>query len=229
MAAKISTEYRQAAIEGMSLNINDDTMFILIPSENDDQIYHRVDLIEETMQSKKCYCKGFARWKHCKHCTIVDTAFAGYAAAVAPVEVVEPVAKITEIEAGQWYIVNSNTQVWRNEDGQWMAVGPTTNAIELVEAHIASQKQDEMPAQQPVIVSPVIVKVEPAYTMSAEKLAMLTAASQDSAEQAVIVEEPAEPAKDNVVDIAERGSLNGAQHAASFWAMLPSRQQKNIA
>lgn len=223
MAAKISKEYQEKAINLMSLNITDDTMFILIPSENDDQIYHRVDLTEETMQSKKCYCKGFARWKHCKHCTIVDTAFAGYAGYVAPVEVVEPVAKITEIEAGQWYIVNSNTQVWRNEDGQWMAVGPTENAVKLVEAHIASQKQDEMPAQQPVVVSPVIAKVEPAYTMPAEKLAKLTAASQG---QAVVVEEPAavEAPKDNVVDIAERGSLNGAQHAASFWAMLPSRK-----
>lgn len=82
--------------------------------------------------------------------------------------------------------------------------------------------------QQPVVVSPVPAKVEPAYTMSAEKLAMLTAASQDSAEQTVIVEEPAEPAKDNVTDIGQRGSLNSAQHAASFWEMLPSRK-KNIA
>jgi hypothetical protein len=227
MAAKISKEYQEKAIRLMSLNINDETMFILIPSENDDQIYHRVDVIEETMQSKKCYCKGFARWKHCKHCTIVDTAFAGYAAApVVPTEVVEP--KVTEIEANDFYVVNSNTQVWRNEDGQWMAVGPTTNAVEIVEAHIA--KQQVIAEAEEIVATPVVVKVEPkakpVYTMSPEKLAMLAAASQ---EQAVTVDEPAaEAPKDNVVDIAERGALNSAQHAASFWMSLPSRQ-KNIA
>lgn len=30
--------------------------------------------------------------------------------------------------------------------------------------------------------------------------------------------------KTNVVDIAERGSLNGAQQSAGFWEMLPSRK-----
>ena len=78
-----------------------------------------------------------------------------------------------------------------------------------------------------VVVSPVPAKPEQHYTMSPEKLAKLTAASQG---QAVVVEEPAavEAPKDNVVDIAERGSLNSAQHAASFWSELPSRK-KNIA
>lgn len=101
----------------------------------------------------------------------------------------------------------------------------------LIVAHKAakvSQQHVEKTAPALVVVSPVPAKVEPAYTMSAEKLAMLTAASQDSAEQTVIVEEPAEPAKDNVTDIGQRGSLNSAQHAASFWEMLPSRK-KNIA
>jgi hypothetical protein len=207
MAAKISKEYQEKAIRLMSLNINDETMFILIPSENDDQIYHRVDVIEETMQSKKCYCKGFARWKHCKHCTIVDTAFAGYVAApVVPTEVVEP--KVTEIEANDFYVVNSNTQVWRNEDGQWMAAGPTTNAVEIVEAHIA--KQQVIAEAEEIVATPVVVKVEPkakpVYTMSPEKLAMLAAASQ---EQTVTSEEPAASVKDNVTDLSQRGNLNG--------------------
>lgn len=78
--------------------------------------------------------------------------------------------------------------------------------------------------QQPVVVSPVPAKVEQHYTMSPDKLAKLTAASQ---EQTVTVEEPAavEAPKDNVTDIGQRGSLNSAQHAASFWQGLPSRKK----
>lgn len=219
---KVNQWYIKYATEHLVLAMDDNTLYCEVISENVEGLSYRVDMDETAMVAKRCQC---ASRKRCKHMDICDTAFAGYAGYVAPVEVVEPVAKITEVEAGQWYIINSNTQVFKTDDGQWMAVGPTTSAIELVEAHIASQKQDEMPAQQPVVVSPVVVKEEakpePAYTMSAEKLAMLTG-------QAVIVEESAEAPKDNVTDIGQRGSLNSAQHAASFWEMLPSRK-KNIA
>lgn len=79
--------------------------------------------------------------------------------------------------------------------------------------------------QQPVVVPPVPAKVEQHYTMSPDKLAKLTSLSQPAAERTVVVEEPVEAPKDNVVDIAERGSLNSAQHAASFWSELPSRKK----
>lgn len=135
MAATISNEYREMAVQAMSLNITEDEMFVLIPSERNNKSFYRVDMDEATTQPTSCKCPGFCRWNHCKHCTIVAEAFAGYVVAT-PAE--EP--KITEIEAGQWYILNKNTQVWRTEDGVWMAVGPTANAIELVEAHIAKQQ-----------------------------------------------------------------------------------------
>jgi hypothetical protein len=93
----------------------------------------------------------------------------------------------------------------------------------------AAQQPVVKATQQPVVVSPVVVKAEAKseqhYTMSPEKLAKLASLSQPAA---VTVEEPAEAPKDNVVDLEIRGSLNSAQHAASFWEMLPSRQ-KNIA
>ena len=71
-----------------------------------------------------------------------------------------------------------------------------------------AQQVVEKPAQQPVV-SPVSPKEEQHYTMSADVYAKLASALQGVAEQAVTSDEPAEPAKDNVVDIGLRGSLNG--------------------
>lgn len=64
---------------------------------------------------------------------------------------------------------------------------------------------------QPVIVSPVPIKQEPAYTMPADKLAKLTGIAQEPVvEQTVASDEPAaDVVKDNVVDLGMRGSLNG--------------------
>lgn len=157
MASKISKFYREAAINLMSLNITDDSMFVILPSENDDKVYYRVYVNEETMQSERCSCRSYSYRQRCKHVQIVSDAFAGYSAPVAPtpepVEDVEPVEpKITEIEFNNFYVVNSNTQVWRTEDGQWMAIGPTTNAIELVEAHLAVKEAERIvasPVEQP--------------------------------------------------------------------------------
>ena len=162
--AKISEAYKQAAIEGMSLNITDDEMFVLIPSERGNNAY-RLWMDEQTMQPTSCNCAGFSRWQHCKHCTIVAEAFAGY---VAPVEapattpVVESPAqeekpKVTEIEAGNWYVVNSDTQVWL-QDGEWIAVGPTANAIELVESHL--EKQKAVAEAEQIVAQPVVAQQE---------------------------------------------------------------------
>lgn len=171
MAAKISKEYQEKAIELMSLNITEKEMYVLLPSENDDQIYYRVDLVEETMTPTRCSCRGFCRWKRCKHVTLTSEAFAGYAASApepTPVDVVEVVEsepvepKITEVEAGNWYIINSNTGIWRREDdGEWMTVGemPLSDAIELVEAYI--EKQQAVKEAEQIVASPV-AQPEPA-------------------------------------------------------------------
>lgn len=165
-ATKISNEYREMAVQGMSLNITEDEMFILIPSERGNNSFYRVDMDEATMQPTSCKCPGFCRWQHCKHCTIVAEAFAGYKPIVPATPVVEetPVEpRITEVEAGQWYIVNRNTQVWKDaETGQWFAIGPTANALEIVLSYldkqsavaaaeqIVAQSQDTLPTQDVV-------------------------------------------------------------------------------
>jgi hypothetical protein len=133
--ASINFFYQQYAIQFMSLNLDESGLFIMIPSEKDDNKFYRVDLVEETMQAAKCECFGFRRWQKCKHETIVNSAFAGYKP-VAPASV-EP--KITEVEAGEWYIVNADTQVWMNE-GQWLSAGPTESAVEIVKAHVEGKQ-----------------------------------------------------------------------------------------
>lgn len=162
MAANISRFYRQAAINLMSLNITDTEMYVLIPSENDEQTYYRVDLNEETLEPVKCGCKGFCRWNRCKHFTIVSECFAGYVAPIAPVtEPVEP--KITEVETGSWYIINASTSVFKTEEGEWIALGPTTDAIEIVKAHLEKQMavaEAEKIITQPKVEAPVV----PQYT-----------------------------------------------------------------
>ena len=162
MATKISKFYRQAAIERMSLNITDDSMFVLLPSEYEDDTYYRVDLDEQTLAPKKCCCRGFCRSGKCKHFTITAEAFAGYKPAPVapePVEDVEPVEpKITEIEFNNFYVVNSNTQVWRTEAGEWMAVGPTTNAVEIFESHL--EKQKAVKEAERLVTEPVVAQQE---------------------------------------------------------------------
>jgi hypothetical protein len=157
----ISNEYREMAIQSMSLNITDDEMFVLIPSERNNKSFYRVDMDEATLQPESCRCAGFSRWKKCKHVTLVAECFAFYKPAATPVvesasQEEEP--KVTEIEANNFYIVNSNTQVWRTEDGQWMAVGPTENAIEIVESHLEKQ---QAVAEAEQIVAQVVEKPEP--------------------------------------------------------------------
>lgn len=152
MATKISENYKETAVQAMSLNITEDEMFILIPSETDASKLYRVEMIEETMQPKSCNCLGFCRWHHCKHCTIIAECFASYKPIVTtPATPVE--TRITEIEPNNWYIINRNTQVWRTEDGRWLAAGPTANAIQIVEAHLAVK------AAEQIVASPKVVEV----------------------------------------------------------------------
>lgn len=172
MATKISNEYKQTAIEGMSLHITEDEMFVLIPSERGNNAY-RMWMDEATMQPTSCNCPGHKRWgTACKHMQIVADAFAGYVAPVVATPVVElaatPVAeeapaeepRITEVEAGSWYVVNRNTQVWRDaESGKWFAIGPTANALEIVLDYLEKQKAvaeaEQIVARPPVQEAPV--------------------------------------------------------------------------
>lgn len=169
MATKISTCYRQYAVERMSINITEDEMYILLPSENDDQVYYRVGVVEETLEPVKCGCKGFSRWGKCKHFTIVAEAFAGYKPVATPVveapaqedetPVVEQEPRITEVEAGSWFIINKNTSVWRDDEtGKWFAIGPTANALEIVLSYLDKQKAvaeaEQIVAQSQEVVSP---------------------------------------------------------------------------
>jgi hypothetical protein len=157
--ASINFFYQQYATQFMTLNLDEQNLFISIPSEKDDNKFYRVELCEETMQSTSCNCPGHRRWGHCKHAEIVNAAFAGYKApAAAPVE-----PKITEVEQGTWYVVNANTQVWLNE-GQWIAVGPTSDAVEIVKAHIAT-------TVEPVVTQDVEPTIEAAAAIAeAEKI-----------------------------------------------------------
>ncbi len=151
--ASINSFYKRYAAQLMSLNLDEGGLFISIPSERDDNKFYRVDLIEETMQAEKCECWGFCRWSKCKHCTITNEAFANYKP-VPPTPVAEP--KITEAEAGEWYIVNSDTQVWQ-VNGAWMAVGATENAIEIVAAHL--EKQEAVAEAEKIVAAPHVEKV----------------------------------------------------------------------
>ena len=159
--AAISETYKQMIVERMSLHITDDSMFILLPSERNNKSFYRVDMDEATMTPKSCNCAGHSRWGHCKHATVVAECFAFFKP-VAPVAepVVEPTPEpevTCEVEAGSWYIVSHDTQVWL-QDGQWMAVGPTTNAVELVESHL--EKQKAVAEAEQIVAQPVVAQQE---------------------------------------------------------------------
>ena len=137
MATQINHFYRQHAMEYAV--ISEDQMVVTLPSEKKAGTSYEVrcEHTAKGVEVVSCQCSGFRRWSHCKHQTIVqewqDTRY------VAP--------KITEIEADRWYVVNSNTQVWRDADtGEWLAAGPTANAIEIVESYLAVQTAEQIVA-----------------------------------------------------------------------------------
>jgi hypothetical protein len=73
--ATINQYYASYATQFMTLNLDEKSLFISIPSESDGLNY-RVDINEETMQATSCNCASFKYRKSCKHCTIVNVAFA---------------------------------------------------------------------------------------------------------------------------------------------------------
>lgn len=158
----ISNEYREMAVEHMSLNITDDEMFIILPSERNNKSFYRVDVDEATMQPKSCNCPGHLRWHTaCKHMALISECFADYAAPVVESAPQQEEPKITEIETGNWYIINSNTGIWRREDdGEWIAVGemPLSDAIAIVEGYLEKQ---QAVAEAEHIVAQVVTQPEP--------------------------------------------------------------------
>jgi hypothetical protein len=125
MATQINSFYREHAMEYAT--ISEDGLTVTLPSEKKENVNYdvRCEHTAKGVEAVSCQCYGFSRYHRCKHLVIVNE----WLDTQTPTTAVEP--KITEIEAGNWYVLNSNTQVWKGEDGQWLAAGPTANAIEI--------------------------------------------------------------------------------------------------
>jgi hypothetical protein len=155
--ANINSFYHQHAMQFST--ISEDGMVVTMPSEKKADVSYNIYCKETAhgIEAVDCQCRGFKRYQACKHLTIVNE-WLDAQAPVAPVVEQEP--KITEIEPNAWYILESNTQVWKDqESGEWLAAGLTENAIEIVEAHIAKQQaiaEAEQIVATPVVAMPVI-------------------------------------------------------------------------
>ncbi len=188
--------YAKYATEHLVVATDERGLYCEVVSENIEGVSYRVDMDEKTMQAKSCNCKSY---KPCKHMRIATEALAS------ATPVVEE-TKITEIEAGQWYILNSNTQVFKTEDGRWMAVGPTENGVEIVEAHIA--KQQAIAEAEQIVASPVVTMPTPEVVASIESdehtTVPVTVAASDGKKLANILAE-------QKVDLGLVGSLTRNQ------------------
>ena len=207
---KVNAWYIRAAIEQLVLAIDDHSMFCKVISERVSGVSYRVEVDEETMLSKSCSCP--ARTSSCKHRLVVDQAFANYKPV--PPTPVEP--KITEVEAGSWYVVNSDSQVWKTEDGQWLAVGTTENAVEIVKAHIESQvEQEQAVAEAERIVDVVVLEakaqaeVDEVMDREEKAVAQQFATKRAPKWQVHLVDEDKVVAPKPEDDISTKGTLNG--------------------
>ena len=142
MATQINSFYRDHAMEYATFST--DGLVVTLPSEKESGLFHDVHCADGRATS--CDCKGFEYKHHCKHLTIVQD----FLNSKNP--------RITEVEAGKWYIVNRNTQVWFDaEMQQWFAVGPTENALEIVLAHI--EEQQAVKEAEEIVASPVVEEI----------------------------------------------------------------------
>lgn len=208
MAKKINEAYIKKATQNLVLTLDNDKMYCEVISESNDYLCYRVELEEETMTAKKCQCYSYRR---CKHMDIVDTAFAFF-------KKVEH--KITEIEANQWYIINSNTSVWY-QDGQWFSVGPTENAIEIVKAHIAPKQQESVKAAKPVV-SPKTASDPQHYVMSEALWLKLSEEKAVEVEETEVVIEETEAIVVSPEIVEEASDLDIEQEVARQLSLLKS-------
>ena len=144
MATQINAFYQQHAMA--YAEISDDWMTFTLPSEEKADVSYEVQCgrIASGVEVVSCQCHGFEYRGHCKHLTIVQDWIE---------KVIMSSQGICEVEAGKWYIVNSDTQVWL-QDGKWVAAGPTENAIEIVERHLEKQKEVTPVVEEPAIETP---------------------------------------------------------------------------
>lgn len=197
--ATINSFYKQHAMQFAT--ISEDGMVVTLPSEKKEDTFYNVSCKETAhgVEAVDCQCRGFKRYHECKHLTIVNE----WLEAEAPATPVEP--KITEIEPNTWYILNSDTQVWKDaESGEWLAAGPTANAIELVEAHLAKQQaiaEAEQIVATPVVELPATPVVEQAKSDEHTTVPVTVAASDSKKLASVLAEQK--------VDWGLVGHLNG--------------------
>jgi len=139
--ATINSFYRQHVMEFAV--ISEDGMVVTLPSEKDADVSYEVccEQTEDGVAATSCQCRGFEHRGLCKHLAIVQEWYNAQA------------LKITEIEKGRWFVVNSNTQVWLSEDGQWLSAGPTENALEIVKDHL--EKQSAVKEAEEIVAQPV--------------------------------------------------------------------------
>lgn len=144
--AKINFFYQKHVVEHLVIGLNDNGLFVSIPSENTDERYEvQCEESATRIEVKSCHCLGFKRHNNCKHTIIVqDWWDACYKPVVAPVVEVEPVVEETsifEVERKSWYIVNHTHQVWV-QDGKWICC-EGAEFVEMVKAHLGIQDEPQ--------------------------------------------------------------------------------------
>jgi hypothetical protein len=167
----------------------------MIISERIDNLSYRVDIDEQTMQATRCNCISIQRCKHMRIATEV----------LAPAE-----PKINAIEAGVWFMVNGDSQVWWNEEMQrWFAIGPTENARAIVLDYRA--KQQAVATAEQITATPVVAEMVdemPTQQTETRQVAKHFRASQ-LAQIAQMLDE--KPAIAKSADLSTCGNLNTGQ------------------
>jgi len=151
MGTQINSFYKEHAMEFAAISEG----VVAVPSEREQGVYYEVQ--HNGFEAVSCECRGFEYRSRCKHLVIVNA----WLASAAPV-------KVTEIEKGRWWIVNSDTQVWIDEEsGQWLVAGPTENALEIVKDHL--EKQSAVKEAEEIVAEAAAEETAPETVTEAEE------------------------------------------------------------